>query len=157
MRYVAYLIEGHEYDEALRFLARHVVWQRRLPSLQRALVLARAGPPVTGAMPRWLETESIADVIALPWRWVTSADPRWSDDDDQLYRCAWAETIVVGRATQLAPPERRLVEQIAIHDGTATREMNPALAPLLRIEFFDEVRAQLALRDRCDARLPAAG
>jgi hypothetical protein len=157
VRYVAHLVGAHAYDEAIRFLARHVVWRGRRRLLERAMALARADPPVTQAMPRWLDEEQVSGVLALSWRWMTSADPRWSAADDSLYRRGWAEAIVVGRAVSRAPPEHRLVEQTAIHDGIATRALNPALAPLLLIEYPDEVRAQLALRDCLLPRALAAG
>jgi hypothetical protein len=156
-RYVAHLIGAHAYDEAIRFLARHVVWRGRRRLLERALALARAEPPVTQAMPRWLDEEQVNGVLSLSWRWMTTGDPRWSEADDLVYRRGWAEAIVVGRAVSRAPPGQRLVEQMAIHDGIATRALNPALAPLLLIEYPDEIRAQIALRDCLLPRALAAG
>jgi hypothetical protein len=157
VEYVAYLLEGHDYGDVVSFLTRHVAWRRRQMILSRAMELVDLGPVVTKALPRWVEAEAIEGVLALDWRWVTSADPRWTPDVDEAYRRRWAETVVIGHARRCSTGALALVEQTAIYDGTVTRVLNPALPALLRIEYFDEIRAQLALRDRMQRRMPAAG
>lgn len=156
VEYVAYLLEGHDYGDVVSFLTRHVAWRRRQMILSRAMELVDLCPPVKKALPRWLEEEAIEGVLALDWRWVTSSDPRWSEEADEHYRRVWAETVLIGHARRRRA-ELALVEQTAIYDGTVTRVLNPALPALLRIEYFDEIRAQLALRDRMQRRMPAAG
>jgi hypothetical protein len=155
-KFIAHLLEEHDYEDLIQILVKHVAWRNRRSLLDRAMARAGTGPPVAAAMRRWLEEEAISGVVGLAWHWMTTSDPRWSAMEDEIYRRAWAETIVMGYAVQRAPPALRVVEQVGMHDGIATRVINPALAPLLRVEFFDEIRAQLALRDQLLVRMPKA-